>query len=533
MNKNRIRNEIKGKNWNYYIAILCGCVPAAILLFLAFTTVYSADDYLYSTFMNSGIRNYLSLMKEHYLNINGRMLVHFFAQLITHFNSAMFCFVSGVVWAMILCSVIKAEGCSKDGYAVLIGTFFVGILVMPPTIMNQGMLWISAFCNYMLPVALFCVLLALLENAEKKGWSTPALLLMAFVCGATTEQMGVVSVAVIALYALESTLRKKFSVWKYWCSLALALVGVFTILLSPATGGRMDAELAVEAEGSVFASLLAGIEQQVEILSESWGCAVVLTLTFVLLGLFLWEKTSKKFFLWMGAFTGGISIAELFLSNTGKLVIYACICVMLVACGSYLIIHGDRVMGALLMGAVMSTAVMLPTDSIAARTMLPFYVCITVCMAIATAKVYGSGKEKWIIGGLVAGLVVAVVGIVPTVSGYWCNYQIDEVNKAYAASGQETGSVYYCMDYDMDYTHTKAFSDGYFYTTYLQSIGLEGGEVYFYSQNFPVIYCGDIRMHFPAITQNTQVLLLPIREVVTAFGGSLMVYTGSINVTFA
>ena len=149
-------------------------ILTGLIAFLAGITVYSSDDYWYSTFMNGGIAEYFRMMKEHYLTCNGRNLVHFFAQLILHFGNGLFAVFAVGIFLLIPLSAdrIRGIGCSGDTGDVVYGGkekygsangektkdtngrpelfmilifFAAGILLLPLPVMVNGVLWISGF----------------------------------------------------------------------------------------------------------------------------------------------------------------------------------------------------------------------------------------------------------------------------------------------------------------------------------------------------------------------------------------------------
>ena len=104
------------------------------------------------------------------------------------------------------------------------------------------------------------------------------------------------------------------------------------------------------------------------------------------------------------------------------------------------------------------------------------------------------------------------------------NYEIESMNEEYAIQAQKTGILYYCIDYDEEYTHTKAYSDGYFYNQWLESLNLSNvvQKVYLYSNNTPIIFANGERTSSPAIRGSSGGWLIPLRDVVEAFGGKVV-----------
>ena len=80
------------------------------------------------------------------------------------------------------------------------------------------------------------------------------------------------------------------------------------------------------------------------------------------------------------------------------------------------------------------------------------------------------GESPYFVGGptalalarprLQAGLAKAgMEGVFGVHAGQVCH----EAARQKAQEARESGVLWYCVDYNMDYTHTKPFHDGYFY----------------------------------------------------------------------
>lgn len=168
-------------------------LSAAFLLGIA---VYSADDYWYSTFMDGGLGEYLHLMRVHYEEMNGRMLVHAAAQLILHCGSWLFALAGTALTLAIPWASLRAARLPAARHVACLLIFGAGLLLMPGGMLSRGFLWTSAFCNYVLPTAMVCALLPLLQRLSERGGSLPLAAGTAFfslLCGATTEQSGFVA----------------------------------------------------------------------------------------------------------------------------------------------------------------------------------------------------------------------------------------------------------------------------------------------------------------------------------------------------
>ena len=183
-------------------------LSAAFLLGIA---VYSADDYWYSTFMDGGLGEYLRLMRVHYEEMNGRMLVHAAAQLILHCGSWLFALAGTALTLAIPWASLRAARLPAARHVACLLIFGAGLLLMPGGMLSRGFLWTSAFCNYVLPTAMVCALLPLLQRlSERGGGSLPlaaGTALFSLLCGATTEQSGFVALCLALYFCLASLAR--------------------------------------------------------------------------------------------------------------------------------------------------------------------------------------------------------------------------------------------------------------------------------------------------------------------------------------
>ena len=103
----------------------------AAVAFLLLITVYSADDYWYSIFMDGSFKEWLELMRYHYETFNGRVLVHIAAQAILHFGNWFFALFGTAVCAAI--PFFAGRAARTDAWtgrlcALIFGT---GLLAMP------------------------------------------------------------------------------------------------------------------------------------------------------------------------------------------------------------------------------------------------------------------------------------------------------------------------------------------------------------------------------------------------------------------
>ena len=511
MTEQRIK-EKKTLGLEQWIMVLCGGALMVLLGYFAWTTVYSSDDYWYSTFWDHGLGHYLELMDYHYQEFNGRVLVHVLAHIVLHFDRWAFVVMCCGLTGAACFAMLRGAGVEKDRSLTAVCLFLTGLLCTPLQVFNQGVMWISASCNYFFPAVLVCLMAAAMERESK--WAFP----LAVLCGATTEQMGLASAALAAVYAIYSLLRRKGVLRNLACTV-LALLGVLTIFLSPATAKRADARVHMDGLAVILETFRKAILREADILTENPAPILVMLAILVFGALILCREKGWKWtavpaglgciMLLAGAFgSDGVCVA-------GFVAAFLALALMAVL----LMAAGRAYAGALTLTALAAAAVMLPTNTVEPRVMLPVYFLLLLSACVLAAETV---RHRAAVAA--AGLVLAVLVSIPAIGGYWANYQVDLMNEDFARQDREREAVRYCTDYNMEYTWVKADYDPYFRMKYLESIGLpETGKVEFFSMHEEQVllrYEDQFLVGSPW-TSPEGTLMLPLREVAEALGGSV------------
>lgn len=502
-------------------ALALGCIG-----FLGLTTVYSSDDYAYSLYFDDGLLGYLPKIAEHYRTVNGRNLVHVFAHGLLEFPTWVFALVclGCVLGAMLL--VMKDWKLDSQGRGRAMAVYLLLFLAMPAPIMTQGVMWVSAFCNYVIPCVMVCWLIHLVL-AGKSGW---AIVPLAALCGATTEQMGAVTVGVLVLLAFCRWRQGTWRPGQTMGSILGAAAGYATIFLSPSTQGRLLRETKVTEPGSMAASLLSGFRRQTELLSVSPAAAVAVSFLLLAWG---WCRRERR---WVPAAavmgTAAVWVGVLG-SGTAALIGWATTYVLLAVAGLELSWDRWELPGVLVLAAVASACIMLPTESNRSRCFLPMYMLLSLAAALLTAKASGSVKGRYAVPVLAALLAFSCVSCAPVLAGYWHNYRVDRINGAHVAAWEPGEPLLYCMDYDKRYTDSKPYDSGGAYEDfYLQTVGLdpETVEVCYYGADYPQIRLSGKLLRFPAY-EREGLMYLPLRPIVETAGGTVTLEGSRILVT--
>lgn len=507
-----------------YVLLALTLAALGYLIFLAGTATRSADDFWYASFFRGTPAEFFALTREHYMTFNGRALIHMVAQFILYKGNGAFAVLMFLL--MGAAPYLTEEG--ERTWAQRLGAmliFYLGVALLPLEMIRQGLTWISAFCNYVLPtVMVFFQVKLLFRFAEKGGVGLGFLCaLQSLLCGATTEQSGVVALCV-ALFSVFYCIPKgwKRSLACLGCTLC-ALGGLATIFASPATRERTEAEIkGLEALGG---RILLGLKDQSGLFFRHIEILLLGALLAALV-LLLARQEGKNKLCWAATGCGAlylIAIISAWLVPEGKLWAYlVCLCLMC-PCALLLWMLGRRQWGALLLCGLASLLVILPTRSNAPRTVLPALLyLLAVVSQLAGELIPWKGKTWWFYPAFFG---VSLCLVYPQIPNYWQNHRVEILNRAYVEAARETGVLYHCMDYVEDYTHTKAHMDGFTYANFLDTEGFTVGEdeIYFYGTGLPKVYVNGRRAISPALKGEGGNWLLPLRDIVEGLGGFVRV----------
>lgn len=481
---------------------------------LCLLTVHSSDDYWYSTFLNDGIGVYLTRMIEHYRTFNGRVWVHVLAHILLYAGNWLFALVCcGACLAMPLL-IGCASGLSRENRWMATALFAIGFSAMPTTFFVEGVLWISACCNYLIPTMVLCVLVWQMERGSAMPW----FLLTAFLCGSATEQMGMMALALLALYGITNP-QKRGTRLAGWLA---ALMGLATVFASPATGTRAAGEIPMDSLSAIVSRVSESFCNVAYIMTGEITILVLLGILMVLSGWFLGEH--NRLAIWMGYIVGAWTLGLWFLPVELQVIGCAAVLVILAFFALWMLLRGHRLPGSMILTALASVGVMLPTVSVGCRNLLPFYLLILLSACILALKMIPARRKPVLVYAALGLFVATLLGMIPLAEGVLYNYRLDHKNRQSAKQTAELGTVYYDAGYDMRHTFIKAFASPYFQGKYLESVGMQADmdfELLCAGNPPPQIICGETRLDETAIRSVGGVDLLPLRAVVETMGGTV------------
>lgn len=189
----------------YLVSVFC---VLALALTAAATTLYG-DDFIYALYFRHGFLNFIDMTRRHYEVMNGRAAVHFLLEVILIFKDKLFF----IVIPILICAVFvfAARALKVDDKPLFMAFCLCGTLVLPYTVLREGVFWMAGAMNYVYPTVMAFVSLGLLERCAEREKMNIASAVVFIFAGASTEQGGAISIGTAILYTIILALKKKVS----------------------------------------------------------------------------------------------------------------------------------------------------------------------------------------------------------------------------------------------------------------------------------------------------------------------------------
>lgn len=266
-----------------------------IAIFYNALSPYTTDDYayMYSFADGSRITNPLQIfgsLGNHYLIVHGRILPHFFVQLLMMFPKWIFNIINAAVLVWLIYLVLQVSG--KKKFSVLMYIVVpIAFWIYTPAY-GQIFLWMTGSMNYcwayLFSLIYMKYYIDLYQNPEQimgnKGIIGLSIYSLFF--GAYSELISFpvvfICFIIVCLVMLEERSIKKY--WKYCIPMVTGAMGYLTMLFSPAESTR-KAEFSL---GLIFKNLI-------DVFETYFQCARPLLIAWaVLLVIVIYFKVDKK-----------------------------------------------------------------------------------------------------------------------------------------------------------------------------------------------------------------------------------------------
>lgn len=480
-----------------------------IVMLGAFTTLYS-DDFVYGTYFLDGFGNFVGKNVEHYQNVNGRVFVHLVLEGILFFKDTLFRFVLPLMlllFAEMFYAICKEESGNRIAFLSL---SMCGIMLMPLAVMREGVLWMAGAVNYILPSILilsgFYVIVKSTADRVK-----PIYYPLMFLCGATTEQGGAGVLCASVLWVAFCIVKKKNFTKNVYVLILLSLIGYLSVILSPATFGRMTGETS-----SAVGNLSGGVESFCGMFLKDSGLIWVFAFAGIV-SAFICARRNLLIFL---IDIIGVVLAVIFHFNRGYMQAFAILSAAVVYSSVYMMYKGICEKEAVLMITAIVSAVMLMfSTTYGSRNFLPFYlIMMCVCM-LGVCNIAERMNEKKHLIFMLAVFVLSFIYFVPTFSGYRNNRRvIDENLKSVYSSASD---IEYNMDIDRKYSYTQFYEYDEYNRGFRKIYDIaDDDKIFLYGTDFKKLVINKVRCENPIYVKDN-VEYYPLRDVVEANGGKI------------
>lgn len=528
-----------------FYLIIC-VIGYFVLYYLHSLVILNADDFYYSTFWNHGLRGFIENSINHYKTFNGRVFVHLVAQTVLAFDIKVFAVLNTLLLffiAVFSYKMLDSESGSSKVQLMIHSAFFAYfIMLINVNALKESLLWISGSYNYMLPVLITVFAVYLNERfllaPQLKVVSIIPFILLQIIGGATTEQCGPMTFVATFLMGGYLCIRKETSLYRAAVAPLLNLFGIITIFLSPATQNRVVSGTHVTSltsgEGFDFNNLLSGFSTLCNQYAGK-SAALIILLMFSLIAslLFLTDHSRPKPLLF-GIPTSMCLLLPIFTDYNNK----ACILAFAVFLLFILILvitfffRSDQYKTAVILASGAAAALLIVfTNVIEPRTTLPFLLILCFVAAYFATQMISQMKTGISAAILIATCVICVAVLMPTICGYYANHEIDKHNVQMTKEAQDSGILYYNVDYNDKYCHTPMYYDGYFYAMFVNKYDLKNCSIYMISDKMKPVYVNGDRLKSVAYIYQGDTFF-PLREIITELGGSVSFDAGTIYLSY-
>ncbi|MBQ8541571.1 MAG: hypothetical protein IJ435_08895 [Clostridia bacterium] len=502
--------KLKKEPWVVFLTAVLSVICIIFAVLFSFSVLQS-DDYGYSAYFREGLTGFYNLTLKHFSSTNGRALVHFFLQITLALPSIFVVIIKSFLVFGIGFFAMKVSPFEKKGeYPIAFLIFFYCLLLLSGRgVWKEAIMWTSGFFNYLFPA--FITFFAVFLYKRGSGWQHP----LCFFAGATTEQWGAASFAIILVTAVSVAKEKK--PWHSFISPFLSLLGYGTIFASPATLSRIKTASTPALTGSFF---------DLEGLGEAFfapSSPVVPIISLLVLSI---VTAIFKRGIFNALYTAIIPLLLIMLlplhaSYTVALIAFVC---YLLLCTVVFYMGKSYLVSALLSGALVSIVIMLPTNTFDYR--VTFSGALLISIALICMLFDFNFKKQHLVALSCVTLLVAAVAFIPSFKGFYRNYALERQNLEAIEEARETNILNYNIDYDKNYVMRQMFNDGSFYNKFRYLYKLEDCTIYIDSKNAETLYLNGRPLKAKALCQSGEVYV-PLRAFTEEAGGSIVSENGT------
>ena len=231
-----MKNKLRTVAGNHYGHFCLGLLFCFFLVYYQFLYLGFVDDLVYSTAAQASFSDFLHFMRYHYNYANGRTWVHVLLIAFLRFGVYPWRVFMPVCFAASVYLIARLVSPSAQSLQKTLVWTCAAFLCVNIGLYKDTLFWMTGSFNYILPVPFICLLLLSLRSGRHL-WCTPILGLL---CGASTEQYGMITFGCLLLWLGYREFRLKEHAHRVWfiVSVLTTLAGVLTLVLSPSVRAR-------------------------------------------------------------------------------------------------------------------------------------------------------------------------------------------------------------------------------------------------------------------------------------------------------
>jgi len=535
--------EMKSTKLKSASAVGCLLVAAFFIFYVNTQILMYMDDYFYGIFFRDGLAGFFERTVWHYSNFNGRVFVHVLAQITLAFGTTLFPFVNLTFLLLIGFFAHQTQnderniGQTRLGIIICTTFLLATLMLLDVSILRESYLWISASFNYTLGVLMVVVLIFSYKRYMDTSVLRWYMVVLAFLAGATTEQMGLTALFAIALTTVIFQKQENLELKKSVPFVLPCFVGYMTIFMSRATFNRLGSEnVSISRSifeldfGSVYNIVLERFNAISQVMAQS-NFGIVFVIFGLLLGATTYFDNSLPKKLRVGFIYSAIILMLKLLPFVWSAGISAVITICFLIMSATVMLRNRKYVfkGIILITAIFSLAIMLLTGTQESRTFFPF---ILLLMTVCAGLFVKCNLKQTLV--LTIYLAICCVVFMPIIMGYRDNRLImdDNIENINIASDLG-GNVFFNIDFNGSYGFTLPHEEAFTYQNFRAFHRIAWYRtVYFYSNINPPIYTSDGNRLVMPVKQQNDNLYMPLLLVATSLGGTYTWTGGSVILFF-
>lgn len=464
---------------------------------ISYATTLYGDDFIYGTYFCNGASGFFTKTAEHYMQMNGRALIHFVLELVLVFKDKLFFAVipAMLIFVFYAFNRILPQKEKMPYFALCLS----GVMLIPVSVLREGMLWMSGAFNYIFPLGLALIgFWTVKEQREKTPWY---FFLFAFISGASTEQCGMIAIGSSILYVLYELTEKRKIEKNTYILILLILLGFLSVALSPGTSGRIGEET-LNAQLSITDRLYNVFKLS---LSDKKTAFILVFAPF------LCSLQLKN--IWISVFTAAAFVFSLFgfyliaglLLTTGILIISV-----------ILLVKTDKsILAILLLASAGSLGMLVFSTTFGYRNLMPSLLLMTAISAYEMNLIIRPDTKKALI--ICIAFIISAISFLPTLRGYISNRQIINAN---IKSITKDNEIYYNTDINQLYGYNQFFVDNFYFDGIKQIYGInKDTKIFMQGHDFIDLFFNGVHTENPIYIKDNS-YYYPLRGIIEASNGS-------------